>query len=43
MDLPNSFSHALFKQYTEITKSKEGQEALQGENMTDEIEEMMGG
>jgi hypothetical protein len=43
MELPNGFSHTVFKQYFESTKTKEGQEALGAAEMEDEIEDIIGG
>ena len=40
-NMPNSYSHTIFKQYTEMLKSKEAQEAVQGEEIVEDIEDNM--
>ena len=42
MELPNWFSHALFKQYSDMMKDEKGRQAMEGEAMADELEEGMG-
>ena len=41
MDLPNAFTHALFKQYTDTMKDEEKRQAAEGENMADELEDAL--
>jgi hypothetical protein len=42
MNLPNGFTHALFKEYTDTMKDEKKRQALEGEQMSDELEESMG-
>jgi len=42
-NLPNNYIHVIYKEYVETLKSKEKQEAMQGAEMEDQLEEMMTG
>lgn len=41
--LPNKYIQVLFKQYTTTLLSKDAQEKLVAEQVSDEVEESMGG
>lgn len=41
-DLPNHYSHTIYKQYIEMIKDMEKQKAHEAEQVQDEIEDAMG-
>lgn len=41
-DLPNHYSHTIYRQYIDVMKDMEKQKALEAEQVQDEIEDAMG-
>ena len=41
--MPNTFTHTLFKEYTDTMKDESKRQAAEGEVMTDQLEESLGG
>ena len=41
--MPNAMLHTLYKKYVEFLKNEEAQKAAAAEEVTDQIEEAMGG